>query len=323
MTGKSPNDPYPSRQTFQRVRWVLAFVLTIGLLVLARTGELQECGEQLTPAAGTIEVCEASEISDPMFVFGLLAIALLVLPDFSELGVGQLLTLKRRVEVQERQQESLRQLVDSVSLRVDSVQAQAMNATQTVNIFPYEPGTAPAAAEELNERLGTPRSSEHGRPTGSDERPSLVVELLRVWAELDRRSLADYLTADGTPRRTRPSAVRCGDGAVCIGGRRFTRVARAVSQYQLRQTSAKDSGSACRVLGGGTGGEGDSVKDTATSVSRFAASDKAGRLHSRSSLRTPSHSSRTEPSRAPKQPRLPRLGGRQRVAGCVRLAWQP
>lgn len=87
-------------------RWGAAVAtVLVGLAVfLVNADLLQTCGQEVVgegAVARVVEVCKAPGVTDFQIVALVLLVGLLVLPDFSEIGVGQLLTLKKKVADQE------------------------------------------------------------------------------------------------------------------------------------------------------------------------------------------------------------------------------
>jgi hypothetical protein len=79
--------------------------------VLASTysRSLESCNEQVSSQTGhVVRVCHPVSASDAPVVIGLVLIGLLLLPDFAEVAIPGLVSLKRRVAEQERRQDRLR-----------------------------------------------------------------------------------------------------------------------------------------------------------------------------------------------------------------------
>jgi hypothetical protein len=138
-TGPTPARPreggtQPGWPTY--MRRVLAVLLLIGLLfIVARSSlasEPQVCEEQLAQV-GTQPItrsCRPVQLTDPPFLLGLLLILALVLPDFSKVEIGGLLSLERRLQMQEERQTGLEKQLQDLNLRI----LQQVSQRTTVNV---------------------------------------------------------------------------------------------------------------------------------------------------------------------------------------------
>src|SRR4051794_6289793 len=73
---------------------------------------LQSCNEQVASQTGqVVRVCHPVSASDAPVVIGLVLILVLLLPDFSEVAIPGLVSVKRRVAEQERRQDRLEERV--------------------------------------------------------------------------------------------------------------------------------------------------------------------------------------------------------------------
>lgn len=111
-------------------RVVAAVLVAAGLLAFViasnRHSALQVCGQTLPSGANRpVTLCHAVGASDAPVILGVVVIVLLLLPDFAEIAIPGLVSLKRRVETQEQRQDTLEERLQF---------AISQSANQSVNV---------------------------------------------------------------------------------------------------------------------------------------------------------------------------------------------
>jgi hypothetical protein len=247
-------EPEPEASKWgRRVRLGLAGLVALGLLGFV-TGSghwrgIQSCGEVLqTGQTQPVTVCTPIAATGAPVLVGVILIVLLLLPDFAEVAIPGLLSLKRKVEQQERRQ-------DALESRIQNVVSQSTTTHFNQHFVPFV--ADPSAFEERSRRVDALEGArddalaiEQGRGPEDDEeeesdevsaaeepklepdvQPSapssrqdeedsalLAQELIRRWEDLSRaaaqaeslalRQDAQVVSASGPTFSVTPSEVR-------------------------------------------------------------------------------------------------------------------
>jgi hypothetical protein len=146
------------------LRLGLVALLALGLLsyvLLAAAGGADICREQLGQS-GPAQVCGPASFTDPSILVPLILIVLLLVPDFSEIAIPGLVSLKRQVVAQERRQDALEQ-------RLEFVVSQSTNQSNT-QVVVLSPEAGAAYLTSLDEKaLGLSWSSQVPGPQRADQ----------------------------------------------------------------------------------------------------------------------------------------------------------
>jgi hypothetical protein len=137
-----------------------------------------------------MQICQPVSASDAPILVGVLLVALLLLPDFAEVAIPGLLSLKRRVELQARRQDQLEERLQM---------AISQNTSVTNQMFPVlvDPATLRAASrrvdavegdeeEEQDVEVGGDAGLEGGGRADDEQalRARLAQELIVRWERL-------------------------------------------------------------------------------------------------------------------------------------------
>jgi hypothetical protein len=137
---RTPELESPS-QGAGRIRLLIVGLIAIVLLafVLASTysRSFQSCTrEPATSGNRTVEVCRPVATSDAPVVIGIVLIVLLLLPDFSEVAVPGLVSLRRRVDQQGQRQDRLEERLQvAISQKATAQVNQVMPVLATPEMF--------------------------------------------------------------------------------------------------------------------------------------------------------------------------------------------
>ena len=125
----------------------LVVLLVLGVVVLW-AGPPSTCHQEVVDGV-SVRLCETMRLADPRAALYLLLVALLLFPEVSELEVGGVLTLRRRLDrIGEEAGELKSQLAEMRSEAYALSQASASNRTLVNNTFMTRPeGTGEALAE--------------------------------------------------------------------------------------------------------------------------------------------------------------------------------
>lgn len=146
------------------------------------------CQDQVTQAGSVTTVCQPVAATDAIVLIALLVIVLLLLPDFAEVAIPGLISLRRRVAETERRQDTLE---------------QRLEATAQASASVYMPLLVDEAALDVS--LRRVRGEEEGVRPVEEETPidpqTAVVgqELLTRWERLDA-ALRSAQQGVGDPR---------------------------------------------------------------------------------------------------------------------------
>jgi hypothetical protein len=196
------------RSVWQVARLVAATLVAIALLayVIGSTywGPLSSCHQQVAPNGAVVTTCGAVGVSDAAVVVAVLLVVLLLLPDFAEVAIPGLISLKRRVAAQEERQQRLEQ-------RFQSFAVASANPTTHIHLEPF---LAPQGA--LEDRAAEAQDKRDALAAGEDtelvppqpevpadpESQQLAFGLLALWerlwiAEQEASSLAAKAQASG------------------------------------------------------------------------------------------------------------------------------
>lgn len=178
-TEEAGSSSWPSAR--QIIGGVIATVALVFILATYFFEDLQVCRDRLVDSGQTAEICGPVGNDDLVFVGIALLVALLFFwPDFSEISLPGLVTLKRRVEKQEERTDELARIIQQLSV----------SQTMTVQVIPADPrelkesadeklsqveqGNVPTVAEEPSLQLRQP----------TPERAVLEAILLRSWERI-------------------------------------------------------------------------------------------------------------------------------------------
>lgn len=168
------------------LRYFLAGTLAVLVLTLTLLSThiqaLQNCSRHFSRLNASTTCTPLTASSAPVLI-GVLLVALLLLPDFAEIAVPGLISLRRRIEGQERRQ---RQLEEKLSFVLSNSASAQIN--QNFSPIVADLSTFRRLILGVDEKVGTeesaPGSDEPMADENADERDRLCVELLQRWERL-------------------------------------------------------------------------------------------------------------------------------------------
>lgn len=195
---------------------VCVALLLLGYVIASNSHEaLQSCSDQLPDGqVGSIRVCEPVAATDAPVMLGVLLVALLLLPDFAEIAVPGLVSLKRRVETQEHRQERFEERLQAIAVsqsqsnntQIILADEETFRASQDKvrRDVSHGDGGIPADDQREEEELEPPSAesttepghSERDVDTESVEQALLASQLIRLAEDLAREAqLAEAIEA--------------------------------------------------------------------------------------------------------------------------------
>lgn len=191
MSATQPNDPQQDPASsrrwakfFEITRYVTGGMLLIGGFVYALVAyfydDVRLCQDRLASNGSTVKICNPPSSDDAVLIALLIGLCLLCFwPSLSEISLPGFVSLKRRVQANEQQIETLERTIQNISVSQNTGVYIGLGLGDALSTASQKVD----AIQSGKEPLPIPTPTDKALPT-SPSRASYIVQILEAWSRL-------------------------------------------------------------------------------------------------------------------------------------------